>query len=171
MTRRNLVFALALGVFGIGAAVPAAHAQRYDHYDRYYGQRYFRGHDRDDIRRREILRDRLIDLGDRVRLAEREGVLPRGRAGDLYRDLDDVRDFLRDDRHLTQSEFERRSDDLRDVARDLQRAAGSRYDRYRSRSYEDWYGRYDRRDRYDDRYDDRDRYRSRDRYEDPYYRR
>ena len=175
MTRRNLVFALALGVVGIGAAVPAAQAQRYEHYDRYYGQRYYRGRDRDDIRRREILRERLIDLGDRIRMAEREGAISRGRAGDFYRDLDDVRDFLRDDRNLTQSEFERRADDLRDVQNDLRRAMGSRYDRYRSHSYEDWYGDYYRRDRSrDDRYRDRDRYddrnRDRDRYDDRYRR-
>jgi hypothetical protein len=167
MTRRNLLYALGLGIVGVGAVAPAAYAQRYDHYDRYYGQRYYRGRDRDDIYRRGILRDRLIDLGDRIRLAEREGALSRRRANDLYRDLDDVRDFLRDDRNLTQSEFERRSDDLRDVARDLRQAMGSRYDRYRSSSYEDWYGRYDSRDRYD-RYRDRGRYD--DRYDDRYRR-
>lgn len=168
MTRRNLVFALMLGAAGLGAAAPAVQAQRFEHYDRYYGQRYYRGRDRDEIRRRELLRDRLIDLADRVRLAEREGDISRSRAARLYDRLDDVRDFLRGDRHLSDSEFDRRSDDLRDVARDLRDATGSRYGRYRSRSYEDWFdysrnrGRYDdRRDRYDDR---------RDRYDDRYRR-
>jgi len=161
MTRRNLVFALVLGVAGLGAVAPAAQAQRYEHYDRYYGQRYYRGRDSSEIRRRELLRERLIDLADRIRLAEREGDISRSRANRLYERLDDVRDFLRGDRHLSDSEFDRRSDDLRDVARDLRDATGSRYSRYRSRSYEDWFdysrdrGRYnDRHDRYD-RYDDR----------------
>ena len=161
MTRRNLV-ALGLAVLGIGATAPAAHA---DHYDRYYGQRYYRGRDRDEIRRREILRDRLIDLGDRIRLAERQGDLSRRQANRLYDELDDVRDFLRGDRHLTDSEFDRRADDLRDVARDLRQWSGSRYSRYRSHDYEDWYynDRYPRGGRYGDRYDDRydDRYRRR----------
>jgi len=160
MTRRNLVFALMLGVVGLGAAVPAVQA---DHYDRYYGQRYYRGHDRDDIRQRSLLRERLIDLADRIRLAERTGDISRSRANRLYERLDDVRDFLRSDRNLTDSEFNRRADDLRDVARDLREATGSRYGRYHSHSYEDWFdysrdrGRYNDRDRYDryDRYDDR----------------
>lgn len=162
MTRRNLVFGLMLGVAALGAAAPAVHA---DHYDRYYGQRYYRGHDRDEIRRREILRDRLIDLADRIRLAEREGDISRSRANRLYDRLDDVRDFLRGDRHLSDSEFDRRADDLRDVARDLRDATGSRYGRYRSRSYEDWFDYSRNRGRYDDRYYDR-----RDRYDDRYRR-
>lgn len=159
MTRRNLVFALMLGVVGLGAVAPAAQAQRYEHYDRYYGQRYYRGRDSADIRRREILRERLIDLADRIRLAEREGDISRSRANRLYERLDNVRDFLRGDRYLSDAEFDRRSDDLRDVARDLRENTGNRYSRYRSRSYEDWFdysrdrGRYnDRYDRYDDRY-------------------
>jgi hypothetical protein len=162
MTRRNLVAALGLAVLGIGATAPAAHA---DHYDRYYGQRYYRGRDRDEIRRREILRDRLIDLGDRVRLAERQGDISRREADRLYRKLDYVRDFLRGDRNLSDSEFDRRADDLRDVARDLREQSGPRYGRYRSRDHEDWYynDRYPRDGRYGDRYDDRydDRYRRR----------
>ncbi|MGV3724866.1 MAG: hypothetical protein ACO1SX_28535, partial [Actinomycetota bacterium] len=114
---------------------------------------------------RAILRDRLIDLGDRVRLAERQGDLSRREADRLYRKLDYVRDFLRGDRHLTDSEFDRRSDDLRDVARELREHSGPRYGRYRSRDYEDWYynDRYPRDGRYGGRYDDRydDRYRRR----------
>lgn len=162
MTRRNLVAAIGLAVLGIGAAAPAAHA---DHYDRYYGQRYYRGRDRDEIRRRVILRDRLIDLGDRVRLAERQGDISRREADRLYRKLDYVRDFLRGDRHLTDSEFDRRADDLRDVARELREESGPRYGSYRSRDHEDWYynDRYPRDGRYGGRYDDRydDRYRRR----------
>jgi len=168
MTRRNLVAALGLAVLGVGAAAPVVQAQGL-HYDRYYGQRYYRGGDRDEIRRREILRDRLIDLADRIRLAERQGDLSRRQANRLYEKLDDVRDFLRGDRHLSDAEFDRRADDLRDVARDLRTGSGSRYGRYRSRDSEDWYyndryprdGRYG--GRYDDRYDDRrdDRYRRR----------
>lgn len=164
MTRRNLVGALGLAVLGIGVAAPAAEAQGL-HYDRYYGQRYYRGRDRDEIRRREILRDRLIDLGDRIRLAERTGDLDRRQANRLYDRLDRVRDFLRGDRHLSDAEFDRRSDDLRDVAQDLRQWSGSRYSRYRSRNHEDWYynDRYPRDGRYGGRYDDRydDRYRRR----------
>lgn len=155
MTRRNLVVALGLGVLGLGAtALPA----RADHYDRYYGQRYYRGRNPEEVRRRAILRDRLIDLGDRVRLAERHGDISRRQADRLYDRLDRVRDFLRHDSYLTDSEFDRRADDLRDVARDLREWCGSRYSRYRSRDYEDWY------------YSDR-RPRGRDRYDDRYYRR
>lgn len=152
-----------LGLVCVGGATTAIPAQA-DHNPRYYGQRYYRGRDRDDIRRREILRNKLIDLGDRVRLAERSNRISRDRARDLYEDLDDVRDFLREDRNLSDSEFDRRMDDLEEVAEDLRdhsrgRGRGGygngrhrdRYDDYRNR-YEDYKYDWGNRDRYDDRY-------------------
>ena len=159
-TKTRVLTGVILGLMCVGGATLATPAQA-EHYDRYYGQRYYRGRDRDDIRRREILRNKLIDLGDRVRLAEREHRISRDRARDLYDDLDDVRDFLREDRHLSDSEFERRMDDLNDVAEDLRdysrghgrryRDRYGRYDDYRDR-YDDWKYDWSRRDRYDDRY-------------------
>jgi hypothetical protein len=148
MKLSRLVFGLMAAVMGwtILAAAPAG-ADAF--YDRYRGARYYRGRDRDDIRRREILRSHMFDLADRIRLADREGVISRRKADDLFEDLDDVRDFLRGDRYLTDSEFDRRRDDLRDIEDDLRdayRRRGGRYDRY------------DRYDRYRDRYDRRDDY-------------
>lgn len=169
MNRRNFLGALTLGGLGltvVGAS--AAHAQYgygrdpYDRYDdryddRYRGgrnddpwdyrrYRYFGGRDRDDIRRREALRFRLFSLADRLRLADRQGDIPRGRASDLRRRLDDVRDFLRDDRNLSEREFDRRRDDLDDIAEDLNRSLrrGNRRDRW----YDDYSTRYRRDSRY-----------------------
>jgi hypothetical protein len=138
--------AAVLSLVALGAAVPEAAAQSFD---RYRGYRYYDGRDRQEIRQRQILRSRMFDLADRIRLAEREGAITRRKANDLFDDLDDVRDFLRDDRHLSDSEFRRRMDDLDDVARDFREAL-------RRQGRRGW-DRYDRYDRYDDRYR-RDRY-------------
>lgn len=161
MNRRSFLGALGLGGFAIIAGASAARA---DHEYRSY--RYYRGRDREEIRQRETLRFRLFDIADRIRLAEREGDLPRWKAGQFYRRLDDVRDFLREDHHLSDSEFGRRRDDLNDISRDFAIATRrfSRYDRdYRDRFWD----RRDRGDRYDrDRdHDDRDYDRGRDRYD------
>jgi hypothetical protein len=164
---RGLTGAL-LGLMCVGGATLATPAQA-DHNDRYYGQKYYRGRDRDDIRHREILRNKLVDLGDRVRMAERSNRISRERARDLYNDLDRVRDFLREDRHLSDSEFDRRMDDLNDVQRDLSEHLrgrsgrggysngryGDRYDndyRYDNDHRYDRDYRYDRDNRNDDRY-------------------
>ncbi len=112
----RLGIALALAATAGLAAAPAARA---DHNDRYYGYRYYRGRDRHEIERRAILRERLIALGDAVRFGERDGCLTRREADRLYDRLDRVRDFLRDDRYLTDSEFRRRMRDLDDVEEDL----------------------------------------------------
>jgi hypothetical protein len=144
MKLRNFGLALVLAVAGFGVIAPAAQARDYD---RYRDARFYRGRDRDEIRRRELLRDRLFETADRVRLAEREGDISRREADRLYRELDDVRDFLRNDRYLTETEFRRRMEDLDDVQRDFRndRRSGRRYGRY-----DDSHDRYDR--RYRDRY-------------------
>lgn len=162
MNRRNFLSGLFLGGLGLAAGAGAAHAQRfpYDPYDRYdrYGRpdrwdyrryTYFRGRDRDEIRRREALRFRMFDLAERIRMAEREGLISRRRANDLYDDLDDVRDFLRNDRNLTRSEFERRRDDLDDIADDLRDSYRRRGGRFRT---DPWFDRYQDRYRRDGRY-------------------
>ena len=147
MRLRILAVAATMLVAGLGAVATPASA---DHDDRYYGQRYYRGHDREEIRRREILRSRMLDLADRVRLAERERALDRRDASDLYQTLDRVRDFLRNDRYLSDSEFDRRMGDLDNVQRRFRDRTRGRFGRYN--------GRYD--SRYDSRYDGRygDRY-------------
>jgi hypothetical protein len=150
MDRRSFLGAVVVGGLGLGVSAAPARA---DH-DDYRGYRYFRGRDREEIRQREFLRHKMFDLADCIRLALREGDLSRQRAHRFYERLDDVRDFLRDDRHLSDSEFGRRRDDLRDVGEDLRRALrrADRYDRfYRDRDYRDR----DPRDR--DYYRDRDR--------------
>lgn len=154
MNRRSFFGAMALGLAGLAAGATGASAQIFGRpgYRDYRTYRYFRGYGSDDIRRREALRNRMFDLADRIREAQRDGILgPRG-ADRLYDKLDDVADFLREDRHLTSSEFDRRRDDLDDIARDLNRVYRNS-PRYRGRRYrDDWYDRYDRRYRRDDRY-------------------
>lgn len=87
---------------------------------------------------------RTVSLGDRVRKAERRGDLRPSEGRDLSRRISRVRDFLRDDRKLSDSEFRRRDGDLDKIERDLERKRDRGRDRYE-------------RDRYDrDRYE-RDR--------------
>lgn len=144
MNLRTVGLAVLLAVGGGAICSAPAHA---DHYDRYYGARYYRGRDSEEIRRRDILRSRMIDLGDRTRLAEREGDLSRRDAERVYEKLDDVRDFLRHDRYLEHDEFRRRMRDLDEAEDRFRRSC-------RHRRYEDRY-RYDGRYRYEDRYEDR----------------
>ena len=61
----------------------------------------------------------MFDLSDRIRLAERERQISRGDAEHMFGRLDDVRDFLRHDRYLTDEEFDRRSRDLDSISREL----------------------------------------------------
>lgn len=165
MTRRQFWLALGAAVVGGTAMVQPAEAQFRDR--DYRSLRYYRGRNSEEIRRREYLRDRMFDLADRIRLAQREGDLGPREADRLYDDLDDVRDFLREDRNLSGAEFDRRRSDLNEIGADLRRLVARRNGR--GRWYDDRYGRYDRgyydrdryydRNRYDDRYWDRDRYR------------
>lgn len=133
MDRRKFLGALALAALGLtaGAATPAA-AQQFGRWE-YQGYRYYDGRDSGERRRRDILRRRLFWMAERTRNAERQGFLSRGQAGRLYDDLDGVRDFLRNDRYLTESEFYRRMRDLDAVEDDLQdafRRRNHRYDRF-----------------------------------------
>ena len=140
--------ALVAAVVALCTLAPVAQADHFDdRYDVYRSARYFRGRDGAEIRRRAIVRGRMMDLADRVRLAARQGDLSRRETDRLYDKLDDVRDFLRGDRYLTESEFHRRMNDLDDIAHDLRRDRrdGRRDDRYRDRDV--W-----RRDRSDDNY-------------------
>lgn len=146
---------LAVSLVAVGGTIAIQPAQA-DH--RYREYRYYRGRDRDEIRRREFLRMRMFDLADRIRLADRERDIGPREANRLYRELDDVRDFLRNDHFLDGREFERRQDDLNDVGSDLRRILRRNRGRY---------GRYDRYDRdhrywHYDRYDDWYRRRYRD---------
>src|SRR5688572_18942440 len=159
MNRRHFLTGLLLGGLGLTAGATTVAAQVYDpryRSGRYGGDpwdyrrhNYYRGRDSHEIRLREALRYRLFDLADQVRNAERQGLISRGRAQDLREELDDVRDFLRDDRHLTRSEFERRRDDLDEIADDLRDSYRRRGGRYRN---DPWFDNYDRRFRRDSRY-------------------
>jgi Ni/Co efflux regulator RcnB len=103
--------------------------ERCDYYRR---ARYVTGRDRDEIRRREILRSRLFVLADRVRFALRAGDIGPNGAERLWDRLDRVCDFLRNDGYLTQPEFQRRMNDLTDVDQALRRGGryGRGWDRY-----------------------------------------
>jgi hypothetical protein len=136
MNRRNLILGMVLGAAGLTTFAPAAHAD----FLRYRSYTYFRGRDSWEVRRREALRARLFDLASRVEAAERNRAISRRDAAEIFEDLDDVSDFLRHERYLTDSEYARRLDDLRDAERDLRDAL------------RDHRGRYYDRDRYYDRY-------------------
>lgn len=134
MKLRTVLLTATLGMAGwlvVASSTPA----RADQYDRYYDSRYYRGRDSYEVRWRDLLRGRMLNLADRIRLAERERAISPGRARDMFEELDDVRDFLVHDHYLNEREFDRRMDDLDDVDRDLRDASGRRYGRY-YRSYD-----------------------------------
>jgi hypothetical protein len=118
MKLRNWVLAAGLALFSWAVVAPPAQADPRDYRD----YRYYAGRDRDESRRRDFLRDRMVNLGDKIRIALRERAIGYRKADDLYEKLDDVRDFLRNDRYLTESEFNRRMDDLDEVQGDLREA-------------------------------------------------
>jgi len=161
MNLRALVAGAVLSVVGLGVMAAPAQAQYRSRYDDY---RYYQGRDRFDIARRQALRSEFIRVARRVEDADRRGDISRSEANRLFDRLDNVRDFLRSDRNVSDSEFDRRRAELRrieDRLGDLCGPSRSRYDdRYR---YNDRY-------RNDDRYRSDDRYRYDDRYRDRYRR-
>ena len=80
---------------------------------------------------------RTARLNDDVRQAERRREISRSEANGLYRRLDRVRDFLRDDRDLSREEFKRRDGELDKIERDLERASGRSRGRGRDRRERD----------------------------------
>jgi hypothetical protein len=131
MNLRTPTLLLVLGLCVWSAASPA----RADHAIDCSGCSVCRQWDRDEVRRRDVLRSRLSHLHDRIRLAEREDQVSHRDAQRFYDRVDQVRRFLREDRNLSSDEFRRRMEDLDDLERDF------RDRRRRERSY------YDRRDR------------------------
>lgn len=97
-----------------------------DRCDRYQGYRYPVGRESGETRRRDTLRRRLFDLANRIRLAAREGEINRRLADRLFERLDRVVEFLRDDRYLTDTEYDRRRNDLDEVGEDLRGALRGR---------------------------------------------
>jgi hypothetical protein len=115
---------LALVLCGWTAAAPA----RADHSLDCSGCSVCRRWDRDEFRRRDILRSRVSSLHERIRLAEREEQLSHREAHRFYDRLDQLRRFLREDSSLSSGEFRRRMEDLDDIERDFR--AQRRRERY-----------------------------------------
>jgi hypothetical protein len=145
MKHSKWLAAVALGVAAASFTPTAAQAQRYDRdYDRdysysdryvpYSSYRFYRGRGAD-IARREALRSRLIDVGERVNRADARGAISRRDARDLYRQLDRVRDLLVSDRMISRSEYERWMSDLRDIRAELRDDREDFHPNFRSRSY------------------------------------
>jgi hypothetical protein len=137
VNRKSTILALALTIMGGALLAPAAQARPRDRdyrNDRDY--RYDRDYrnDRRSSGPRERLRERVFQLSDRIRLADRERRISPREADQLNRRLDRVRNFLRDDDNLSREEFERRmrdldniQDDLREEVRDERRDRRYRY--------------------------------------------
>jgi hypothetical protein len=116
MKLRKWVLTAAVAAVASTAVPLTAHAQRYTPYDTY---RYYRGRDRDEITRRSALRAELQRVEERVRTAEERGTIGRRRAAEFQNRLDDVRDLLRSERRVSESEYDRWMEDLRDIRGDL----------------------------------------------------
>jgi hypothetical protein len=85
-----------------------------------------------DVRKGRLM-EQYFDIRSEVRTADRRGAISPRTADNLYGRLDKVARFLRDDRSLSNKEYNRRRDDLDKIARDLERAGGARVGRGRDR--------------------------------------
>jgi hypothetical protein len=85
-----------------------------------------------DVRKGRLM-EQYFQLRSDVRRADRSGAISPRTADTLYGRLDKVARFLRDDRSLSNKEYNRRRDDLDKVARGLERAGGARVGRGRER--------------------------------------
>jgi hypothetical protein len=106
-------------------AAPVAQAQRGS--DWYRDVRPYLGAAGEEAARRVRLWEEFARLRAGVQRADRRGEINLRDADRFYDRLDRVAHFLRNDRKLTESEYNRRRGDLDRVARDLDRVAGERY--------------------------------------------
>ncbi len=83
----------------------------------------------DEGARRARLWERFVQLRSDVRTADRRRDISLKDADNFYNRLDKVGHFLRDDRHLSNHEYDRRRRDLDNVERDLHRDLDHRYAR------------------------------------------
>jgi hypothetical protein len=90
--------------------------------DWYRDVRPFLDKNTDEGARRARLWERFIRLRSDVRTADRRGDISLKDADNFYNRLDKVGRFVRDDRHLSNHEYDRRRHDLDNVDRDLSRA-------------------------------------------------
>src|SRR5438445_13615474 len=104
-----------------------AMAQRGD--DWYRDVRPYLDRNTEDGARRARLWERFVRLRSDVRTADRRGDISLHDSDNYYNRLDKVGRFLRDDRHLSQHEYDRRRRDLDNVERDLHRSLDHRYAR------------------------------------------
>jgi hypothetical protein len=144
---RKGLLVVGIGLIASLLAPTGAQAQRRD--DWYRDVRpYLSGRGEEAARKARLVED-TVNLRADVRRADRRGDISPREADRLYDRLDKVAKFLRDDRHLSNSEFNRRRSDLDHIAEDLDHDTRSRISRR-----DDRYDRSDRRyDRDDRRYD------------------
>lgn len=113
-------------VIGLGAALLAPAGVRAARDDWYRDVRpWLDRRSESEVRRAQLI-DRDLRLRDEVRTAERRRDISTHDADRLYDRLDRVARFLRDDQHLSNSEYKRRRNDLDHVEDDLRRDIGHR---------------------------------------------
>lgn len=147
MTMKRALFLVAgVGLAATLLAPATALAQRRS--DWYYDVRPYVGRQSESTVRKARLWEETVRLRSAVRSADRRGNITARETDRFYDRIDRVARFLRDDRNLTNSEFDRRRDDLNGIARDLhrERRDGRRDDR--RRYDDDRYGRRVGGDRY-----------------------
>jgi hypothetical protein len=124
---RKATLGLCAGLALALLAPAGAMADRND--DWYRDVRPFLDKNTDEGARRARLWERFIRLRSDVRTADRRGDISLKDADNFYNRLDKVGRFLRDDRRLSNHEYDRRRHDLDNVDRDLNRALEHRYAR------------------------------------------
>jgi hypothetical protein len=118
---KRTVLMVGVGLAAALLVVPGAQAQRRGD-DWYRDVRPYLGGSGAEAARRVRLWEEFVRLRGEVKRVDRRGDISLKDADHLYNRLDHVADFLRNDKHLTEKEYNRRRGDLDGVARDLERA-------------------------------------------------
>src|SRR5207249_4044022 len=101
-TMRRGMLVVGIGLIAALLAPSASQAQRRD--DWYRDVRPYLGRGSEEVARRARLTEETVRLRSAVRDADRRGDISGREADRLYDKLDHVARFLRDDKHLTESE-------------------------------------------------------------------
>src|SRR6266568_3920914 len=117
---RRAILGLCIGLTLALLAPAGVFAERGD--DWYRDVRPYLDRSTDEGARRARLWERFVRLRSDVRTADRRGDISLKDADNFYNRLDKVGRFVRDDRHLSNHEYDRRRRDLDHVDRDLHRA-------------------------------------------------
>jgi len=121
---KRTILVVGVGLVAALLVSPGAQAQRRAD-DWYRDVRPYLGGSGEEAARRVRLWEEFVRLRGDVKRVDRRGDISLKDADHFYDRLDHVADFLRNDKNLSEKEYNRRRGDLDSVARDLERVERS----------------------------------------------